>query len=94
MGWVTYGSSRLILVELGNLRFLQVLVGLGNLWFLQVNPGIVAETLGFHESPSYPKIRVKGYSERMESITEKTLRWNLRVIVDFLNLGSVPHVCR
>ncbi len=24
MGWVTYGSSRLILVGLGNLRFLQV----------------------------------------------------------------------
>jgi hypothetical protein len=27
LGWVTYSSSRLILV------------GLGNLWFLQVNPG-------------------------------------------------------
>jgi hypothetical protein len=27
LGWVTYGSSRLILV------------GLGYLWFLQVNPG-------------------------------------------------------
>jgi hypothetical protein len=27
LGWVTYGSSRLILV------------GLGNLWFLQINPG-------------------------------------------------------
>jgi hypothetical protein len=24
LGWVTYGSSRLILVGLGNLRFLQV----------------------------------------------------------------------
>ncbi len=44
MGWVTYGSYRLILVGLGNLRFLQVnpsglriLVGLCNLQFLQVN---------------------------------------------------------
>ncbi len=27
----------------------------------------------------------------MESITEKTPRWNLRVIIDFLNLGRVSH---
>jgi hypothetical protein len=38
---LTFGSSRLILVGLGNLQFLQVnpVVGLGNLRFLQVNPG-------------------------------------------------------
>jgi hypothetical protein len=29
----------------------------------------------------------------MESITEKTLRWNTIVIGDFLNLGSVSHEC-
>ncbi len=29
----------------------------------------------------------------MESSTEKTLRWNTIVIGDFLNLGSVSHVC-
>jgi hypothetical protein len=28
LGWVTYGSSRLILVGLGNLQFLQVNPGL------------------------------------------------------------------
>ncbi len=40
LGWVTYSSSRLILVGLGNLQFSRlILVGLGNLRFLQVNPG-------------------------------------------------------
>jgi hypothetical protein len=27
-------------------------------------------------------------------ITEKTLRWHTIVIGDFLNLGSISHVCR
>ncbi len=36
MGWVTYGSSRLILVELGNLRFLQVKT---ELWIVGVVGG-------------------------------------------------------
>jgi hypothetical protein len=30
----------------------------------------------------------------MESITEKTLRWNTIVIGNFLNLGSISHECR
>jgi hypothetical protein len=30
----------------------------------------------------------------MESITEKTLRWNLTVIGNFLHLGSVSHESR
>ncbi len=32
-----------------------------------------------------------GWRERMESRTEKTLRWNTIVIGDFLNLGGVSH---
>jgi hypothetical protein len=33
LGWVTYGSSRLILVGLGNLRFLQVnRISVGEEW--------------------------------------------------------------
>ena len=35
-----------------------------------------------------------GWRERMESCTEKTLRWNTIVIGDFLNLGGVSHECR
>ncbi len=35
-----------------------------------------------------------GWRERMESCTEKTLRWNMIVIGDFLNLGGVSHECR
>ena len=35
-----------------------------------------------------------GWRERMESSTEKTLRWNTIVIGDFLNLGGVSHECR
>ncbi len=35
-----------------------------------------------------------GWRERMESCTEKTLRWNTIAIGDFLNLGGVSHECR
>jgi hypothetical protein len=35
-----------------------------------------------------------GWRERMESCTEKSLRWNTIVIGDFLNLGGVSHECR
>jgi hypothetical protein len=40
LGWVTYGSSRLILVGLGHPPGSSrlILVGLGNLRFLQVYP--------------------------------------------------------
>ncbi len=34
-----------------------------------------------------------GWRERMESCTEKTLRWNTIVIGDSLNLGGVSHEC-
>ncbi len=54
-----------------------------------------AETWGFHEPPSYPHMHCfLAWRERMESSTEKTLRWNFIVIGDFLNLGSVSHECR
>jgi hypothetical protein len=54
-----------------------------------------AETWGFHESLSYPHMYcVLAWRERMESSTEKTIRWNTFVISDFLNLGSVSHECR
>jgi hypothetical protein len=33
------------------------------------------------------------WKERMESCTEKTLRWNTIVIGDFLNLGSASQEC-
>ncbi len=53
-----------------------------------------AETWGFHESPSYPHMYCfLAWRERMESSTEKTLRWNKIVIGDFLNLGSVSCEC-
>jgi hypothetical protein len=53
-----------------------------------------AKTWGFHESPSYPHMYCfLAWRERMESSTEKTLRWNTIVIGDFLNLGSVSHEC-
>ncbi len=53
-----------------------------------------AETWGFHESPSYPHMYCfLAWRERMESSTEKTLRWNSIVIGVFLNLGSVFHEC-
>ncbi len=54
-----------------------------------------AETWGLHESPSYPHMYCfLAWRERMESSTEKILRWNTIVIGDFLNLGSVSHECR
>jgi hypothetical protein len=54
-----------------------------------------AETWGFHESPSYPHMYCfLAWRERMESSTEKTVRWNTILIGDFLNLGSVSHECR
>ncbi len=54
-----------------------------------------AEIWFFHESPSYPHMYCfLAWRERMESSTEKTLRWNTIVIGDFLNLGSVTHKCR
>ncbi len=53
------------------------------------------ETWGFYESPSYPHMYCfLVWKERMESSTEKTLRWSTIVIGDFLNLGSVSHECR
>jgi hypothetical protein len=53
-----------------------------------------AETWGFHESPSYPHMYCfLAWRERMESRTEKILRWNTNVIGDFLSLGSVSYEC-
>jgi hypothetical protein len=48
LGWVTYGSSRLILVGLGTYGSSRlVLVGLGNLQFLQVNRNLTPDQLLF-----------------------------------------------
>ncbi len=49
----------------------------GNLVFM--NPRVIPTSIAFWS----------GWRERMESSTEKTLRWNIIVIGDFLNLGGV-----
>jgi hypothetical protein len=66
-----------------------------SVWYRSVFSRRGAKTWGFHESPTYPHMYCfLAWRERMESSTEKTLRWNTIVIGDFLNLGSVSHECR
>ncbi len=49
-----------------------------------MNPQVIPTSIAFWS----------GWRERIESSTEKTLRWNTIVIGDFLNLGGVSHECR
>jgi len=70
--------------EFNSFRCLQVLYGEGRKPGVFMNPRVIPTSIAFWS----------GWRERMESSTEKTLRWNTIVIGDFLNLGGVSHECR
>ncbi len=85
----------LVTVSYGGIKFFQVryfrltlqeseLLREGRKPEVFMNPRVIPTCIAFWS----------GWRERMESCTEKILRWNTIVIGDFLNLGGVSHECR
>ncbi len=85
MGWVTYSSSRLILVGLGNLQFLKVnlhippLRRLKNVWYHSKHSYVKFMKFGVPISTwvKSSNLSIAGWFEKVQSVISHIMRKNL-----------------